>query len=94
MCWSCHQGLSNESIAEQLTSSLEDPNFEVWNDCSVGHLLIIGTGYNNEDNKVKANTLIDMYKRYLISKGKLFKWYQVKMWQNTFKIPTEIPSPV
>jgi hypothetical protein len=79
-------------IDEQLTSALEEPKFEAWNYCSVSHLLIIGSGYNGEDNKVKATTLLDMYKRYLISRGKLLKWSQVLLWQITF--PTEIQSPV
>jgi hypothetical protein len=94
MCWTCHQGLSDEVIHEELTNALDEPNFELWNDCSVSHLLIIGNGYNGEDNKSKANTLLDMYMRYLLSKGKIFRWSKLKIWQTTFKLPTEIPSPV
>ena len=94
MCWSCHQGLSDETIAQQLTSALEDPSFDQWNYCSVSHLLIIGAGYNGEDNKNKAHRLLDMYKKHLLSSGRILKWAQVKTWQSTFKLPTEVPSPV
>ena len=94
MCWSCHQGLSDETIAQQLTSALEDPKFDQWNECSLSHLLIIGAGYNGDDNKGKAIDLLDMYKRYLLTRGRVFKWAQVKMRQSTFKLPTDLPSPV
>lgn len=94
MCWSCHQGLGDEAIAQQLASALVDPIFDEWNDCSVSHLLIIGAGYNGEDNRSKANMLVDMYKKHLLLSGKLFKWARVKIWQSTFKLPTDVPSPV
>ncbi len=94
MCWSCHRGLSDDTIAQQLTSALEDPSFGQWSYCSVSILLIIGAGYNGEDNKNKAHMLLDMYKKHLLSSGQIFKWAQVKKWQSTFKLPTEVPSPV
>lgn len=94
MCWSCHQGLSDETISEQMDSALEEPKFDNWNDCSVSHLLIVGAGYNGEDNKTKANKILDMYKWHLLSRGRVFKWAKVKAWQSTFRLPTEVPAPV
>ena len=95
MCWNCHRGLGDETIAKQLASALEEPSFERrWDYCSVSQLLIIGSGYNGEDNRRKANTLLDMYKRHLLANRMFFRWAQVKTWQSTFRLPTEIPSPV
>ena len=93
MYW-CHQRLDDKTIAEELTSALEDPSFEEWTECSLNHLLIIGSGYNGEENKDKANKLLAMYKRDLCKKGKVLKWAHVKTLQSFFKLPNELTSSV
>jgi hypothetical protein len=87
MCWTCHQGLSDENIENQLSEIIRNPEFNIWNDCALNHFLIVGTGYNGKSNQIKANKLLDMYRWHLFKSGNLFKWLRIKYLQLTFKVP-------
>jgi hypothetical protein len=87
MCWKCHQGLSNKIIHEQLTEALNNPMFERWNECSVSHLLIVESGYNGEENKALATTMLDRYLAFLFSRKSFLTRNKIKMEREVFKLP-------
>ncbi len=63
MCLLCHQNMSDETVKEQLLESLENPQFEVWNNTSISHLTISMVGFNGYEVADLANTL---FKRYIL----------------------------
>nr|QIQ08602.1 hypothetical protein [Dikerogammarus haemobaphes virus 1] len=69
MCISCHEKLSDSLIKQQLDAVLKRPQYQKWNECSVSHLLIIQTGCNGEENKLKAIKLLDGYRKYRLQNG-------------------------
>jgi len=60
MCLQCHLGFSKDEIVEQF----KNPQFEKWNDCSLSHLIISGTGYDGIEARKLALNLFDQYLKY------------------------------
>ena len=58
MCIKCHQGLSNETIRQQMNDALENPFFEKWNSTSVSHLFITYSGVNGSEAQEVAGQLL------------------------------------
>lgn len=61
MCISCHSGLSDESVLEQLKSSLDKKDFTGWNETSISHACIAYIGVNGEEAKNVAEKLVLKY---------------------------------
>ena len=49
MCFSCHQGLSDDNILNQLKNALSDPQFHQWNTTSFNHIKLAIMGLNGEE---------------------------------------------
>ncbi len=56
--------MSDETVKKQLTESLKNPQFEVWNSTSISHLNIIKSGHNGEENKQMAIKLLNQYREW------------------------------
>lgn len=61
MCLSCHQGLSDEEVISQLKDSIKDPQYELWNETSISHMMISGMGTNGMEAQKLAIQLLDGY---------------------------------
>lgn len=61
MCLKCHKGLSSEIVTKQLKDSLDNPQFEKWNETSISHLCLAYIGINGEEAKNYAKQLLDNY---------------------------------
>ena len=55
MCWMCHQ--PDETVKEQILSSLENPRYESWNSTSLNHLMISLMGCNGFEVSELAHKL-------------------------------------
>lgn len=64
MCLQCHLGLSDEQVTSQLKSSLDNPLFEQWNETSMSHLSIAGSGFNGPEARNIADQLFNMLVDY------------------------------
>lgn len=51
MCLTCHLGLTDEKVLNDLSGS---SNFSLWNQTSIGHLVIAATGFNGEEVRSTA----------------------------------------
>ena len=57
MCWMCHQNMPDETVKEQLLSSLENPRYECWNSTSLNHLMLSLMGCNGFEVSELAHKL-------------------------------------
>jgi hypothetical protein len=63
MCYQCHAGLSEESIKLSLQKSLEDKDYDQWNQTSINHLILtIFTG--SVECRELALELLKNYNKY------------------------------
>lgn len=61
MCLQCHQHMSNETVLQQFSDSLLNPQFKEWNDTSISHLCIAYIGTNGEECITIAKELLEAY---------------------------------
>lgn len=77
MCLKCHGGLSDETVIEQLSESLTNPQYEKWNETSISHLCIAYMGMNGQKGVEVAEKLLANYvdwksKNISLSDGSFF----------------------
>lgn len=75
MCLSCHQGLSDDVIKQQLTDSLVNPKYEVWNSTSLSHIRISMTGINGKEVQEVATKLYEAYIQWAEEQNPIFGKY-------------------
>lgn len=65
MCNTCTSKLSTEHILSDLTKTLENPNFGMWNTSSLGHVLEVASGKHGEEaQKIAIQLVEDFYTWY------------------------------
>jgi hypothetical protein len=78
MCRECHMHIPDDIMLEQLSDTLKNPHFKLWNTTSLSHILIAIEGYNGE--KVHKIALI-------LAEG-FYEWYlglSHGVWQHFYK---------
>lgn len=64
MCLSCHSGLSDAKVKEDLQRSLSDPKYKQWNDVSLAHIILAATGMNGRDVQDIAVNILENYVKW------------------------------
>ena len=92
MCYSCHLGLTDKNINEQLLDALNKKTYNKWNTTTVSHILLTASGMNGDINRELALTLLEEFINYVklqpneyISETGVEKMYNKNKLENVFK---------
>lgn len=69
MCIKCHRKISAEIVLQQLKDSISNPQYEIWNRCSISHLFLAAIGSDGQEAATLAIKLLNDY----------IKWYDEEM---------------
>lgn len=68
MCYTCHIGLSDETILSQTQEQLNkgSTDYPDYNSTSISHFIISASGYNGLENRKKSITLLENFNKWLL----------------------------
>lgn len=68
MCLNCHQFMCDDDILQQLEEAITNNQFDRWNTTSIGHMLLVASGFNGAKCRNLALTILNQF----------IKWYNDK----------------
>lgn len=64
MCLQCNLAMSDERVIEDLKECIQNPQYELWNSCSLSHLFIDASGIHGAEARKLSMQLLEGYCAY------------------------------